>query len=326
MNRKAIQHHVEDVLGLSLHLRTWTGAKALPSYLANRYEFLSGELLGSPCVLADSQGLQGADRVRKDFQTIREHAPASTVFVYVTDSLASYERRRLVELRIPFLVPGNQLYLPDLGVDLREHFRRHRQPKEDALSPASQAVLILALLRPWQDTVHPLALASPLGYGAMTATRIAADWQEAGLAEPHERGRERWLQFLQGPRETWMKAQDVLRTPVRATHWAVGTPPLARQPRLAGLSALASNTPLAAPTRPVRAMTQAQWKLALDSGLERVQANVLNADEYQIWRYEPALLPNQPTVDPLSLILSLRADADERVAQAREQLEDALPW
>ena len=44
--------------------------------------------------------------------------------VYVTGALASYERKRLIEQKVPFMVPGNQLYLPDLGIDLREYFRQ----------------------------------------------------------------------------------------------------------------------------------------------------------------------------------------------------------
>ena len=31
---------------------------------------------------------------------------------------------QLVEQRVPFIVPGNQMYLPPLGLDFREHFRR----------------------------------------------------------------------------------------------------------------------------------------------------------------------------------------------------------
>ena len=38
--------------------------------------------------------------------------------------MASYERKRLIEQKVPSIVPGNQLYLPDLGLDLREYFRR----------------------------------------------------------------------------------------------------------------------------------------------------------------------------------------------------------
>jgi len=37
-------------------------------------------------------------------------------------------------------------------------------------------------------------------------------------------------------------------------------------------------------------------------------------------------LANQGLVDPLSLIMSLRKDPDERVQQAIEKLEARLPW
>jgi hypothetical protein len=35
-----------------------------------------------------------------------------------------------------------------------------------------------------------------------------------------------------------------------------------------------------------------------------------------VWSYSPALAPNSDTVDPLSLMLSLRDEADERVQKA----------
>jgi hypothetical protein len=64
--------------------------------------------------------------------------------VYVTGTLASYERKRLIEHKVAFLVPGNQLYLPDLGIDLREYFRRPPAAADTALSPATQAMLIVS--------------------------------------------------------------------------------------------------------------------------------------------------------------------------------------
>lgn len=71
--------------------------------------------------------------------------------IYVTDALASYERKRLIEQKVPFIVPGNQLYLPELGIDLREYFRQRAGSAESPLSPSAQALLITALLRPqWE--------------------------------------------------------------------------------------------------------------------------------------------------------------------------------
>ena len=66
--------------------------------------------------------------------------------VYVTEALASYERRHLIAKKVPFIVPGNQLFLPELGIDLREYFRGRAPTADVHLSPATQAVLIATLL------------------------------------------------------------------------------------------------------------------------------------------------------------------------------------
>lgn len=37
--------------------------------------------------------------------------------VYILQGLEAYNRKRLIQQKGPFIVPGNQLYLPDLGID-----------------------------------------------------------------------------------------------------------------------------------------------------------------------------------------------------------------
>jgi len=101
--------------------------------------------------------------------------------VYVTDALASYERRRLIEQKVPFLVPSNQLYLPNLGIDLREYFRKPPTAPETALSPATQAMLIAVLLRkPWCPEWQPAEVLGSLGYTPMTLSRAVKELTAAG--------------------------------------------------------------------------------------------------------------------------------------------------
>jgi hypothetical protein len=81
--------------------------------------------------------------------------------VYVAHTLASYERKRLVEQKVSFLVPRNQLYLPDQGIDLREYFRQPTRAAPAALSPATQAMLIAVVLRrPWPAVWQPAEVVS----------------------------------------------------------------------------------------------------------------------------------------------------------------------
>jgi hypothetical protein len=247
--------------------------------------------------------------------------------VYITDALASYDRRRLIEHKVPFIVPGNQLYLPDLGLDLREYFRR-RAPATEVLSPSAQAMLITALLRkPWQSDWQPSKDAVALGYTPMTVSRVVKELTAAGLATAYTIGRSRWLRMELPPEQAWERAKPALRTPVRRVVWVAADGVVAHRPgRIAGLSALARYSMLTEPKWPVYAMTAADWKAAMDAGVQELSEPETGAQEWQLWTYSPALMPDATTVDPLSLTLSLQENADDRVQLALDELKGQLTW
>lgn len=326
MDQLAIQRYIKDALGLHIALSAWEGRRSLPFYLQDRYEFATTTLLETPCLLVIAQDVHRTDGIRRDLEALQKQLPAATLPIYVVERLESYERRRLIEQRVPFLVPGNQLYVPDLAMDLREHFRKRRSTTSEAFSPAAQALLIVAFLQPWRDTLHPATLAQQLDYSPITISRVANEWLASGLVETFNVGRERWVRFPKGPRETWLQSQAQLRTPVRATHWAIGHAKELDGAPLAGISALAELSSLASPITPTRALSSEQWKQALKSGLQQLPSLDRDAIQIEVWRYGPILEASSKTVDPLSLILSLRDQTDERVLQAIEHLEGALPW
>jgi len=55
--------------------------------------------------------------------------------IYVRAQVTAYNRKRLIEQKVPFIVPGNQMYLPMLAIDLREHFRRIREEAPTSARP-----------------------------------------------------------------------------------------------------------------------------------------------------------------------------------------------
>src|SRR3989304_4357950 len=76
--------------------------------------------------------------------------------------------------------------------------------------------------------------------------------------------------------------------------------------RLAGLSAWARFSMLPEPQWPVYALSPAQWKAATQAGVETLPEQLPGACEWQLWHYNPALVPDGATGDPLSLTLSLQ--------------------
>lgn len=325
----ATRRYLNDVLGIPTPKETpWAPASALPYFLKDAFQWVELELLGRPVVLAiaPSADKPALGDIRTRLDKVRGLGDQPVVFV--TDALASYERKRLIEQKVPFIVPGNQLYLPDLGLDLREYFRQRAPSAGTALSPSTQAILISALMNEPQATDwSPARLASVMGYTPMTQSRAVRELSAAGLASAHRVGRSQCLHRALSPQAIWAMARPLLRSPVRRTVWVMSDSlPTDRAWRLAGLSALARDAMLTEPRWPVYAATVAQWREALEGGAREVPEPSDGALELELWIYEPALVPDQPTVDPLSLILSLQDSSDERVEQALDALKERLPW
>lgn len=244
----------------------------------------------------------------------------------VTDHLDAYSRRRLVQLKQPFCLPGHQLYWPALGaIQTRIRAERRPAPPGEHLSPAAQQALLAILLQRIALPSAITGLAKPLAVSPITASRVAAELTGAGLLQVEDEGRHRWLQSNQPLADMWQQAQPRLRDPVMRV---VRVPAEQRPPQarlLAGETALAAQTMLAPPHIPTYAMAHRDWREA-GRDVEVIEHDDDGLCRIELWRYPPQRLSEGPYVDPLSLMLSLRDVDDERVTQAIRDLMEALPW
>ena len=328
-----VTHYLHDTLGIQPIASPWSGAAKLPYYLQDEFELHELKAADRAILLALSRRRKRAPAL----STLRERldklkAAASRPVVYVTGALASYERRRLIEQKIPFIVPGNQLYLPDLGIDLREYFRQPREESAEGLSPATQAMVLRALFsKSTQTEWQPAAMARELGYTAMTASRVINELIGAGIAKLDQRGRARWLLMERPPAETWDLIKPRLRTPVKRQFWTPAAALDQQRMPLAGLSALADYSQLTEPAIPVYAVGAAELKMPGLRNVTEVPVSLPGGCQLQVWAYAPILTrdaktDDKNTVDPLSLSLSLEESTDERIQLALEKLKEHFPW
>ena len=325
----AVKEYLTEVLPIrEVEIRPYAGVESLPYFLRDAYDVRALSLRGTCLLMAIQRAGEKLPLANVRTQLQKMEAITGLPVVYVASAMASYERKRLIEHHVPFLVPGNQLYLPDLGLDLREHFRKPRPVGQDALSPSAQAIVIATLMQhPWRDECEAPGLARGLGYTAMTWSRATREIAGAGIADVQVAGRSRQLKFIHGPRETWERIRPRLRSPIKRTVWALSpVPEQAPSVRRAGLSALAAQSMLTAPRTTCFAFDLAGWKAALQSGWKELPGPDAGASEMQIWAYNPGVLESSPYVDPLSLWLSLQATSDERVQSALDELMETLPW
>ena len=324
----SVQAYLHETLGAAPNVQAWPGAAKLPHFLQDAFAVLELTLLDRQILLAiDRQpNKPSLASIRRQMDALRHHAGVTVV--YVTGALASYERKRLIGNKVAFIVPGNQLYLPELGVDLREYFRQSSTQPDAALSPATQAMLISVLLQqPSRVRWQPAEVVKILGYSAMTLSRAVNELATAGIATMQTEGRARWLTMERTAAETWEHAKPLLRSPTRRRFWAKPAPSW-KPPkvRLAGLSALARYSMLADPEWLIYAISPAQWHTERQAGIEILPEHLPGACEWELWHYSPALVPNSDTVDPLSLTLCLQGNSDERIQLALDELKERFPW
>ena len=123
--------------------------------------------------------------------------------VFLTDALSSANRQRLIQQGVNFIVPGNQLFLPELGADLREYFRSEVRLAVEKLTPAAQVVVLASLLREDLDGQTPKSLAERFQYSAMSTGRVVDELQRHGILSIDVRGRERRIAFKQEGDDRW---------------------------------------------------------------------------------------------------------------------------
>jgi len=319
-----IEHYLQETLGIAVKLTAWKGSDRLPLFLRDGYRFYQTDLLGMPCLLMVDQTIEAPSpaNVRKHLGLVETKWDGEVI--YIRQQVASHQRMRLIEQKVPFLVPGNQMYLPMIGIDLREHFRKRRQTPL-ALKPATQALLLQLLLRSEDELQTPVDFAKRLGYTKMTMSRAFDEVEIERLCDVAKEGRERRLRLVGTRKELWHHALPLLRTPVKQRKH------LRRFDGLhsvtAGLTALANHTMLAASKTSVIAVSSEQWKAVQKNRFYfSTTATDPDAVEVEVWAYDPKLFSDEGIVDRLSLFLSLRDIKDERVEAALEEMTEAVKW
>lgn len=319
--KKTPQHlkeYLAEVLDLQVKMQRWTKGDTLPFFLIDTYDFYETSLfkVSFLLVLAKEDVELTPATIKKHFAEIQRKT--NLLCIFVQKGTTSYNRKRLIEHRIPFIIPGNQMYLPELGIDLREYFRAVKSSKK-LLSPATQALLIYVLLDQEGIALTPSKLSSALGYTVMTMSRAFDELERAGIGEVIREGKERLLHVKESKKEIWESAKLLMRDPVKKRVWVVGK----KSKLLSGLSALAEGTMLAPPSTPVFAVSLNEWKKMEVIELSNQEDA---AFEVEIWHYDPSLFASRGIVDPFSLYLSLKGIEDERVEITLEEMMEKIEW
>ncbi len=320
--------YLKEVTGVAVRLEPCPDTP-LPAYLAHTFELACGDILNVPCVFATLKPAAPRTPAALEKRLSRLTEALGRPAVLVLDALPARDRQRLVARRAPFVVPFVHAYLPPALIDSRAAARPRGVPQNapETLAPATQLLLLHALLTKDAGDLYAQDLVRALGVSAMTVSRAFKELDAADLITRPRAGRPRPARLTHPKRETWQRAQPLLRSPVRARYLtATSHIPGALE---AGLSALGRLSDLAPPREPTVALAQEAWREhEAELQPEPYSYGALEPHHtlVEVWCYDPRVLTQAPHVDVLSLCLSLRETHDERVEAALEQALAALAW
>ncbi len=319
------KRYLSDTLGITVTLSKPANVGSLPFFLQDSYDLYQVGLLNEDFIVLASKNDNEPTpaTIHKHIDIVNQQLRMKAVFLH--SSISSFNRKRLIEYKAPFVIPGNQMYLPDLGIDLREYFIKKRS-KTAIFGPSTQAVILYALTKKMTEPVTPTQLAEELGYSRMTMTRSLDEIESAELAEVSIVGRKRLVHFDKNRKELWEKALPHLRSPVKENVWLktlIEELPVCQ----AGLTALACYSMLTPPQKQVYAAFVKDWKHTKRKYPHKIISYPDEAKcELEVWIYSPGLFANGKIVDPFSLYLSLRDIKDERVESAMEKMMESIEW
>jgi len=294
---------------------------ALPLYLTSGFSLHRLELFGRTILIAvvTNPAKPDLSQLAKHRESLATKLGHDVALVFST--LKSYERRRLIEKKIPFIVPGRQLYLPTLLIDLRESFPVGLRTHSETVGWVAQMIILRHLL--FRDIVdRPLStVALTLGYTAMAISQAVDELVALKLCERRQHGRSKAIHFDDAQAALWRKALPFMRSPVKKRYFVRQLDAKRRRNLRAGMTALADLTNLQADATKTVAMSAKEVRNAIAADELNRCALEEDADTIvQSWAYDPLRLSAGPAVDQLSLYLSLKDDPDDRVHIAIEQL------
>jgi len=345
-----LQTYIKELLDITITPVAWKKTSRFPYFLKERYLFYTTNLLDKKIILmiqkenAIEEGQQQTPAtINKHIILIQEKWKLEVI--YITKVIESYNRKRLIQNKIPFIIPGNQMYLPTLGIDLREYFKESkRQQQQEKFSPSTQLFLLYIIHNNRKKIIYtPKEAAKITGYTQMTMGRVFNELENTDIGKHSKECKERKLLFNNNNKlenkKLWNKILPYLQSPIKKQPFKIigNTNALLNyNASFSGLSALSSYSMIAEPLNHTLSFTQMEWKrIKQESGetLKEIKFAEPEAIKVEIWSYDPKLLikkkdinrhPNP--VDKLSLYLTLKDNNDERIQGELEKMMENFEW
>ena len=287
------------------------------------YKFYDGEFHGMPLLFAEPKGKVAAPRsLSVTASNLSSLFQRPTVFLL--PACPAYERQRLIDKDVYFVVSDKYVHLPMLLAN--ERIRKTKQAK--ALTPVAQYLLLYHLQIESIEGLAARDIENKMPYSYASITLGVTCLEDLGLCQKVSDGAKRKaIHFVRMGKELWEQARPFLVNPVEERIYC---DELLTEEHFTtcGINALAHYTWLNPDPERIIMMTVKQLRDYRAAGVI-VRPNEFDGNIIiEAWKYPPVTNIGTETewVDRLSLAISLREDADPRVEGEVERLINEIEW
>ena len=239
-----------------------------------------------------------------------KHIPA----VFYFDNLLTYERDRLVEQGVYFVVADKFAFVPTLIINRRST----KSEIKELFYPSTQYILLYHLQIESLDGLSLKELEDKVPYKYKTIAKSIKQLEALGLVRL-EGNRNKKLVFELSGKELWDNVSTNLIDPIKSIEYTSNVFP---EGDVGGISALSHYSMLAPEDVPTRVLTT-EWVREHKSSIPELHS-FEDIQRIEIWKYPP--LGTSGYVDKLSLYLTLKDDKDPRVEKEIEIMMNEIKW
>jgi hypothetical protein len=324
-----LEEYVGKILGLTLY-KKGSGSdlvKGLPIYLKGAFDFSLIEIEGQDFLLLTPS-------TEVDLTTMRTVKFANQISMQTGKltllqfkSMDNIRRRTLIGHRENFVVPGKQIYIPSLRMQLNERGKIQQLVVKRILTPSSQCLLLYHLQNKSLEGIPLKDIVEKLRYSKKTISIVTAELQHLSICEVEQvNKRSKVLLFNKNGRDLWDSVLPLMSSPVHKVlyiekkHLPENLPLYTSYNMALAHYTFMADTSLASYAVDRKVFSEYQDKL--QAFLHPEEGNV----RLEVWKYNPALLTAEKFVDKLSLMLCYKDTDDERIRKELTKMINNIIW
>lgn len=291
----------------------------LPLYLSNKYDFkkmiyFEKEFLLIDCSRDSELSIMSLEKHLKKIVGVNQK---KVEFILIFEDITKYMRNKLLEKGLSFVIPGKQIFLPDLGKIFSEK-RLTRYSSEvnsiKKISPTTQALLI-EILCSNKLFKSRNELARILDVSEMSISRAIKELESNDILFDDE-----LMNIDEFSKKIMNNAKQIFSNPILKKIYVKSesiSNELWNELFISGESALSKETMLIKPRVDVYGITNKKWK-KFKGEIEEVPFEDKDVCIVELWKYKLPI--KNGSVHPLALYIIFMLDNDERIQKEIEIL------